>query len=532
MKKQCKRLLSLVTALVMVFSLTACGGKKDDGDTTHFNFGKYELDYKGACIMPNEVGADALVMTFAFTNNSDESASYGWTVYEKVTQDGAELETAFVLTDPDTFDSVTDDYFTSVEPGQTLEVSTAYTLNGMGKVSMNISDLFDNYSYTITVDPSTLGRGDVPGADLPNEDGTAPEDSNKPAFLNWWDGDWYGWWIITSGHGDYEGYDGYFWDICVNIDAREDLTGTMTLWDTEDSRSNPSSQVEVSFNEAGVGEHGTMFAEGGAFYDDVLGHADWIVDPGLEKIDDLLWIDGSYEGSDGSYNYEIYLRPWGTSWDDITEEAIDYSDPLPDTYDWYMSFVNAGLPMPDDFNATADSVDVPPATEADPVVDDTSGGNDNSAAVETPDTPMSATMITPLGNQEATMDIRLPGGTWCLDDRWLNLGLAKIYNSASYNDVPFRSIFVEVKVYDSEERLNFYYDQYANVTPCDGYTIAGVEMQGRTFDHIGIDDVVEYYGQLPNGLWLGIQIYYTGPDYDNESHISTLYAILDTITFR
>lgn len=362
MKKNVTRLLSVLLSAVMLLGLCACGGK-EDSQKTHSKFGKYEVDYMGASLMETESGIDALVMTYSFTNNSDSAASYGWTVFEKAIQDGAELERTFIITDPETFASVSDDYFTEVQPGESLVLSSAYEPTGTGKVTVTLSDLLDRNTYTITIDPTTLSKEDASssavssGLDaLINKAGnnltdTAETESpaNKPAFLEWWDGDWYGLWIITSGTDYHDGYDGYFWDCCVTIETEADLTGCLTLWDEDNEigYSDPDVRVEVSFNSAGVGAHGTMFSEIGDFYGASVGHADWIVDPGLEKVDDFLWIDGTYEDADGSFNYEIYLRPWGVLWDDITDDVIDYSNPLPGLYDWYAKLVNAGQPMPE-----------------------------------------------------------------------------------------------------------------------------------------------------------------------------------------
>lgn len=46
-----------------------------------------------------------------------------------------------------------------------------------------------------------------------------------------WNGDWYGWWIIESGTGDYALSEGGWWDACARIDLGEDGSGTLTLWD-------------------------------------------------------------------------------------------------------------------------------------------------------------------------------------------------------------------------------------------------------------------------------------------------------------
>ena len=143
-------------------------------------------------------------------------------------------------------------------------------------------------------------------------------------------------------YGYYEGMDGMAWDVCGTIDIGEDYTGTVTLWDEDYTRDNAMVNADVSLSEAGTGEHGTVTSEGGYFTDIPLEHADWIVDPGLSDYEDLIWITGFYENGEDEFTYEIYLRPWGASWDDLSEDV----QPLY-YFDWYLPLIEAGAAMPD-----------------------------------------------------------------------------------------------------------------------------------------------------------------------------------------
>ena len=67
------KLLCILLAAVMLLSLAACGkGKEETKDPNLLKVGDYELRYKGACIMEDYAGDDALVLTLDFTNNSEE----------------------------------------------------------------------------------------------------------------------------------------------------------------------------------------------------------------------------------------------------------------------------------------------------------------------------------------------------------------------------------------------------------------------------------------------------------------------------
>ena len=64
-----KLLCLLLAALMLLSSLTACGKDKAK-DSNLIKLGDYELLYKGACIMEDSDGNDAIVLTLDFTNLS------------------------------------------------------------------------------------------------------------------------------------------------------------------------------------------------------------------------------------------------------------------------------------------------------------------------------------------------------------------------------------------------------------------------------------------------------------------------------
>ena len=334
-----KLLCLLLAALMLLGSLTACGKEKEK-DSNLISLGDYELLYKGACIMEDSDGNDAIVLTLDFTNNGKENASYLWSVDETVMQNGVELEVATVFTDYDTFETVIDGQFTDVAPGTTLEVQTAFVLNDTtSEIKATFEELLGSKKGTITIDPTTLSRETAadtePGAALPAA-------TTGDALLDWWNGAWYGWWKMTGCSGSYESMEGQWWDVCGEIAIGADYTGSVTLWDEDYTRTDPMALASVSLNEAGTGEHGTVMSEGGWFTDTALAHADWIVDPGLLDYDDLIWIDGDYENGDNAFHYDIYLRPWGLHWEDMDESGYPYR-----YTDWYLPLIDAGMPMPD-----------------------------------------------------------------------------------------------------------------------------------------------------------------------------------------
>ena len=340
-----KTLCLLLAALMLLSSLTACGKDKEK-DSNLIQLGDYELLYKGACIMEDSDGNDAIVLSLDFTNNSKENASYLWSVDETLMQNGTELEVATVYTDYDTFTTVIENQFEEIAPGATLEVQTAFVLNNAsGEIEATFEELLGSKSGTITIDPSTLTR--ETGVNAGTEP-TLPSAAADDALLEWWNGEWYGWWKMTDCSGSYESMEGQWWDICGVIEIDADRTGTVTLWDEDYTKDDAMVSAAVSLSDTGTGEHGTLTSEGGWFTDVALAHADWIVDPGLQELADIICIDGRYENGDDTYRYEIYLRPWGLYWDDVEEENRPYL-----YADWYLPLIDAGKSMPDSIGADA-----------------------------------------------------------------------------------------------------------------------------------------------------------------------------------
>ena len=344
-----KLLCLLLAALMLLSSLTACGKDKAK-DSNLIKLGDYELLYKGACIMEDSDGNDAIVLTLDFTNNGKENASYLWSVDETLMQNGTELEVATVYTDYDTFTTVIENQFEEVAPGATLEVQTAFVLNNAsGEIEATFEELLGSKSGTITIDPSTLTR--ETGVNAGTEP-TLPSAAADDALLEWWNGEWYGWWKMTDCSGSYESMEGQWWDVCGVIDIGTDYTGVVTLWDESYTKSEPMVTAQVSLNEAGTGEHGTLVSESGWFTNVALEHADWIVDPGLMEREDMICIDGWYEDGDDEFHYEFYLRPWGHRWGDAGEDVLPYF-----YTDWYLPLIEAGKSMPDSFDSEAPESD-------------------------------------------------------------------------------------------------------------------------------------------------------------------------------
>ena len=303
-----KKIISLALALVLVLSLTACGGK-DGGKSADPNHGKY-------------LGTEY---------SSDGSSWYSLA-------DVLEGESYIELKDGGKGVFCLGGEATDIK--WTLESDGSLTLKRDGLESkcvlqdgcIMLGDLWGNEVYIL----------------YEKEGASSSLEKTGDALLDWWNGDWYGWWKMSGCSGDYEDMEGAWWDVCGSIDIGADKTGTVKLWDEDYSKDDLMAEASVSLSTSGTGEHGTLTSESGHFTDVDLEHADWIIDPGLEDYENLIRIDGWYENGDDEFYYEIYLRPWGTYWDDMDEDS------RPNLYSsWYLPLIEAGKSMPDAVGADA-----------------------------------------------------------------------------------------------------------------------------------------------------------------------------------
>lgn len=625
MKKRKTRLLCLLLTLAMALTLCACGGDKASSDPNHIVLEDCTLDYKGAVLTQDSVGNDAIVITLSYTNTGKSSASFLWTVVEKGFQNGVELDIASIFTNEDTYETVTDGQLTEIQSGASTDVCLAFILRDKeSKVEVELSQIIGKKVGKLSIDPTTLSTEQFGGSGS----GSTMLNKTGDPLLDWWNGQWYGWWTLTGGTGAYEKMNNNWWDVSGIIEIGSDYMGTVTLWDEDYSRSNPMVDAAVSLNSAGTGEHGTMMSEGGWFTDIRLEHADWIVDPGLSEFDAMICIDGWYENGDDEYRYEIYLRPWGTYWDDVAEEGRPY---LYD--DWYIPLIEKNALMPDviggeatefagggsqggaiggeatqtgatggdygksNANATGQvsrevmdrailslkgdfiwddvkyedirellGTDGVPYTNFDSWRADrhtyewfapervtllvafkvengeeisnswTSGSWDGPEYDVTPvklgSRPegsgnmidQSVTITDSRQNVEATVMFKIPEGAWCVDPGVRSS--FQIINNPTTDNVPFRTPYIKVELFETSESLNYYEKDFENLTELESRTIGGVTMNGRSYKNVGIE-WIEFYGQIPSGGWISIRLAYMSADPGSECS-----NILDSMSFK
>ena len=123
------------------------------------DLGDYHVEVQGAVLAEDYKGNPAIVVTYRWTNNSEETRSAMVALNGSAFQDGIGLETA-IIGKSDVHDGSA--YMTEIRPGASLDVSLAYVLkNTSSVVEFELSEFvsLSNKVVSIEFDPGTLQAG-------------------------------------------------------------------------------------------------------------------------------------------------------------------------------------------------------------------------------------------------------------------------------------------------------------------------------------------------------------------------------------
>lgn len=98
----------------------------------------YAVTIDGATAATDYEGKPAVVVTFTFTNNSDETTEFASACGIDVYQNGVECDMGFV----ENVDTST--YMAKVQPGATTQVTLAYSVKDNSDVQVDVTPLFSS----------------------------------------------------------------------------------------------------------------------------------------------------------------------------------------------------------------------------------------------------------------------------------------------------------------------------------------------------------------------------------------------------
>lgn len=106
------------------------------------NLGDNYVEIKGGQLATDYEGNPVCIITYSWTNNSDETTSAMYEISEKAFQDGVELDSAYFILDTSVYDSGTS--MKEVRPGATADIQCAFILaNQTSDVEFELSELFN-----------------------------------------------------------------------------------------------------------------------------------------------------------------------------------------------------------------------------------------------------------------------------------------------------------------------------------------------------------------------------------------------------
>lgn len=152
MKKHLFEILSVIIIAVFSFLAIASGSsetpsvdEQPEGTAaiveTDSNVGNYSVEIKDARISKTYDGKPAIVITYAFTNNSSESTAFYLAFEDEAFQNDIGLNRAYTLTDGDSYNE--DNQTKQIKTGATIDVDVAYELNDSeSDVVVEVSEYF------------------------------------------------------------------------------------------------------------------------------------------------------------------------------------------------------------------------------------------------------------------------------------------------------------------------------------------------------------------------------------------------------
>lgn len=174
-----------------------------------------------------------------------------------------------------------------------------------------------------------------------------PEPEAEPLPVgSWLYGSWYGWWIISGADGDYTPYAGKWADVLVKAEYNaENATAEISL---TDENGKLGSVTASALNEE------LFVSEDGSFFDTAIGRGTWQLSRNAYGCEDFVVLkDLTVSNENGSFTYSLYIKPWGSTWDDVEllqeSQGDYYSDMLPYRYADYLKMLDSMQAVPDSF---------------------------------------------------------------------------------------------------------------------------------------------------------------------------------------
>ena len=173
----------------------------------------------------------------------------------------------------------------------------------------------------------------------------APEPP-APSNIEYWLGDYYGWWVINTVYEGDPNDEGLWWDCCARIEADDYGNYIMTVWDEDGSVNEELGELYMAINIVD-GDVASYISLGGMFGGVGVEFDQWSCRSDADVYDQTFWITSTYDNGEGlAFEYTFYMRPWGVMWNDVEESEPEY---LPGYYHWYQELLAMGYTEAPDY---------------------------------------------------------------------------------------------------------------------------------------------------------------------------------------
>ena len=326
-----KRFLTVLLASLLVFALVSCGPATPVTRGKVLTLGDYVIEFAGYELTKDSLGGDAVLIAYNFTNNSDEYHAFFDATYYEAFQGEESLNSTTIYVSEESMDTITKNEYEEIEPGATIEVVLAYELlDTTTPVKVSFEGFGDGSadSHNIDLTAPFVAASSVPSSSSSSSSSDVEDNGDAvevEAIGELGDSEWYGWWMVTDATGDFEEYDGAYFDCCVNFEPTSEGYTLMSIWDEVYTDYNENCIGEIyleHYEDLGYSSVGGYFLTG----DDIASDGQVTVIPDITEIENTLFTTIPVEAENGGFTATLFLTEWGYEWDEELGEYPTYYD--------------------------------------------------------------------------------------------------------------------------------------------------------------------------------------------------------------
>ena len=352
-----KRIISVLTALVMAVSLCACGGSGKAEDALAGTYKLYAMDYdESHIVLTDELFEGENYITLKSGGSAEmslenETNNLKWKADgNNITVTAADGETTGTITDGVLALNVEGSNLYFLGEGASKDSLKAVSLDELlsGAVDEAINELAGSEADEPESDTETEAAEAVTEeeTEAPETKAEAPRASAEPTEIQkMWNGWYYGCIDLDDCTGAWESVDGETFDAVLYVELGSDDKGKFAIFDPFGdlvSTEHSSKYVEGECHADSL----YLYADSGEAFNDELYLNDWVFVHNTEIPEKIHVGSESTDENGDNIGYDFQFKPWGDRWD-----GDNYTKFIP-RFDAYIQAVDAGVASPFDDSFT------------------------------------------------------------------------------------------------------------------------------------------------------------------------------------